>query len=184
MTEGSLLLRRRRALNKRLAALHLVGQRRFVDLDHDRIGIDAEVLHQRLGDVAHLAGLVVVGAACGHSHGNRRHPRLLVLFFSSWPGLSRPSTISSIKQDVDARYKAGHDAGMNSYPHFTSWRARTFWTSATRSASSTMYWASVCFFRYSSRSFMSVMPAPQNKSLILIFSIACSSLARMIAHSG
>src|SRR6266850_4390750 len=31
-------------------------------------------------------------------------------FLSSWPGLSRPSTIFPIKQDVDARHKAGHDA--------------------------------------------------------------------------
>src|SRR5882757_8787647 len=30
-------------------------------------------------------------------------------FLSSWPGLSRPSTIFSIKQDVDARDKPGHD---------------------------------------------------------------------------
>src|SRR6266702_4561390 len=31
------------------------------------------------------------------------------LLLSSWPGLSRPSTFSSIKQDVDARDKPGHD---------------------------------------------------------------------------
>jgi len=40
-------------------------------------------------------------------------------FFPSWPGQkrearlrvnARPSTIFSIKQDVDARHKAGHDA--------------------------------------------------------------------------
>src|SRR2546425_8817593 len=68
-----LLLRRRRALDERLAALHLVGQRRLVDLDHDRIGIDAEVLDQRLGDVAHHAGLLFVGAASGHAHGDLRH---------------------------------------------------------------------------------------------------------------
>src|SRR3954466_1091037 len=78
-----LLLRSRRAFHKRLAALHLVGQRRFVDLDHDRIGIDAEVLHQRLGDVAHHAGLLFVAAAEGHAHGNLRHrslPLLLLQF--------------------------------------------------------------------------------------------------------
>src|SRR5882757_7872926 len=63
----------RRALDKRLAALHLVGERRFVDLDHDRIGVDAEVFHQRLRDVAHHAGLLLVGAAGGHAHGNFRH---------------------------------------------------------------------------------------------------------------
>src|SRR5438105_14266228 len=33
-----------------------------------------------------------------------------LLFFSSWPGVSRPSTIIAIKQDVDARDKPGHDA--------------------------------------------------------------------------
>src|SRR5882757_1752591 len=69
----SLLLRRGGALNKGLAALHLVDERRFVDLDHDRIGIDAEVFHQRLRDVAHHAGLLLVGAAGGHTHGNFRH---------------------------------------------------------------------------------------------------------------
>src|ERR1700687_3360940 len=61
------------ALNKGLAALHLVSQRRFVDLDDDGIGIDAEVLHQRLRDVAHHAGLLFIGAAGGHAHGNFRH---------------------------------------------------------------------------------------------------------------
>src|SRR6266404_4346912 len=71
--EFALLLRRSRALDEGLAALHLVGQRRFVDLDHDGIGIDAEVLHQRLRDVAHHAGLLLVGAAGGHAHGNFRH---------------------------------------------------------------------------------------------------------------
>jgi hypothetical protein len=70
----------------RLAALHLVGERRFVDLDHDRIGIDAEVLDQRLGDVAHHAGLLFVGAAEGHAHGNLRHSRFS-LFVSVMAGL-------------------------------------------------------------------------------------------------
>src|SRR3954469_5311208 len=65
-TTASLLLHRL-ALDEGLAALHLVGQRRFVDLDHHRVGIDAEILHQRLGDVAHHAGLLFVGAAGGHA---------------------------------------------------------------------------------------------------------------------
>jgi hypothetical protein len=30
--------------------------------------------------------------------------------FPSWSDLFRPSTTFSIKQDVDARHKAGHDA--------------------------------------------------------------------------
>jgi hypothetical protein len=47
-TTEKLFLRRRRAFDKGRAALHLVVQRRFVDLDHYGIGIDAEVLHQRL----------------------------------------------------------------------------------------------------------------------------------------
>src|SRR4051794_28842079 len=34
---------RRLALNKSLAALHLVGERRLVDLDHHGVGFDAEV---------------------------------------------------------------------------------------------------------------------------------------------
>src|SRR6185437_8618514 len=68
-----LLLRSRRAFHKGLAALHLVGERGFVDLDHDRIGIDAEILHQRLRDVAHHAGLLIVGAAGGHANGNLWH---------------------------------------------------------------------------------------------------------------
>src|SRR6267142_1107048 len=70
---AALLLLRRCPLHKRLAALHLVGQRRLVDLDHDGIGVDAEVLHQRLRDVAHHAGLLLIGAAGGHAHGNFRH---------------------------------------------------------------------------------------------------------------
>jgi hypothetical protein len=36
---------------------------------------------------------------------------------SSWPGLSRPSTSflfqPQMKQDVDARHKAGHDVGWS-----------------------------------------------------------------------
>src|ERR1700688_1836792 len=75
---SALLLRG--ALDESLAALHLVGQRRLVDLDHDGVGIDAEVLHQRLGDVAHHTGLLVIGAARGHADGNFRHCCLLVLF--------------------------------------------------------------------------------------------------------
>src|SRR5258707_8840099 len=82
-----LLLRRRGALHKRLAALHLVGQRGFVDLDHDRIGIDAEVFHQRLRDVAHHAGLLVIGAAGGHAYGDLRH-FCSPFLFPSWPGKS------------------------------------------------------------------------------------------------
>jgi hypothetical protein len=33
-------------------------------------------------------------------------------FFSSWPGLSRPSTsfFRDWKENVDARHKAGHDS--------------------------------------------------------------------------
>src|SRR6266481_1621431 len=73
VVRAELLLRRRRALDERLAALHLVRQWGFVDLDHDRVGIDAEVFHQRLGNVAHHAGLLLVGAAGGHAHGNLRH---------------------------------------------------------------------------------------------------------------
>src|SRR4030081_1711204 len=69
----ALLALHRLALNESLAALHLVSQRRFVDLDDDRIGVDAEVLHQRLRDVAHHAGLLLIGAAGSHAHGNFRH---------------------------------------------------------------------------------------------------------------
>src|ERR1700675_439156 len=68
-----LLLRSRRAFHKSLAALHLVRQRGFVDLDDDGVGIDAEILHQRLRDVAHHAGLLLVGAAGGHADGDFRH---------------------------------------------------------------------------------------------------------------
>src|ERR1700678_3506004 len=68
-----LLLRRRRAFDEGLAALHLVMQRSFVDLDHDGVGIDAEVLYQRLRDVAHHAGLLFIGAAGGHADGDLWH---------------------------------------------------------------------------------------------------------------
>src|SRR5437667_10439167 len=67
------LLLHRLALDKGLAALHLVGQRRLVDLDDDGVGVNAEVLHQRLRDVAHHAGLLFVGAAGGHADGDFRH---------------------------------------------------------------------------------------------------------------
>src|SRR5438477_8807801 len=103
--EPSLL---REALDKRLAALHLVGERGFVDLNHDGFGVDAEILDQRLRDVAHHAGLLFFGASGGHVHGNFGHFGLSLLF-PSWP--FRPSTISSIKQDVDARHKACARAG-------------------------------------------------------------------------
>src|ERR1700686_213603 len=75
--EIALLLLRGGALDKGLAALHLVGQRRFVDLDHDGVGNDAEILHQRLRDVAHHAGLLFIGAAGGHADGDFRHFWLL-----------------------------------------------------------------------------------------------------------
>src|ERR1700694_3804110 len=67
------LLRSSRALDEGLAALHLVGQRRLVDLDHDVVGVDAEVLHQRLGDVAHHADLLFLGAAGRHADGDFGH---------------------------------------------------------------------------------------------------------------
>src|SRR6266852_5517553 len=133
--EGELFVLHRLALDKSLAALHLVGQRRLVDLDHDGVGLDAEVFHQRLRDVAHHAGLLFIGAAGGHADGNFRHLLSLPFLLPSWPGLSRPSTIFPIKQDVDARHKAGHDARINGYPHFTSWRAKTSRTLATISSS-------------------------------------------------
>src|SRR3954462_3145910 len=71
--ERWLLLRSRRALHERLAALHLVAERGFIDLDDDGVGIDAEILHQCLGDVAHHAGLLFVGAAFGHADSDLRH---------------------------------------------------------------------------------------------------------------
>src|SRR5712664_4882576 len=75
-----LFLRGRRALHKSLAALHFMGERRLIDLDHHGVGIDAEILHQRLRDVAHHAGLLFLGAAGGHANGDFRHFLLLPLF--------------------------------------------------------------------------------------------------------
>src|SRR5258708_11020244 len=69
----ALLVLHRLALDKGLAALHLVGQRRLVDLDHHGVGLDAEIRHQRLRDVAHHAGLLFIGAAGGHADGDFRH---------------------------------------------------------------------------------------------------------------
>src|SRR5579863_9177429 len=69
----ALLLRGGGALDEGLAALHLVGERRFVDLDHDSIGIDAKILHQRLRDIAHHAVLLLIGAAGGHADGDFGH---------------------------------------------------------------------------------------------------------------
>src|SRR5258707_11506532 len=70
---AALLALHRLALDKGLAALHLVGERRLVDLDHDGVGLDAEVFYQRLRDVAHHAGLLFIGAAGGHADGDFRH---------------------------------------------------------------------------------------------------------------
>src|SRR5579872_1580606 len=78
----------RETIDEADAALHLVNQRRLVDLDDDSLGIDAEVLHQCLRDVAHHADLLFVGAAGGHADGNFGHFFLLLLctlFFPSWP---------------------------------------------------------------------------------------------------
>src|SRR3954469_10457414 len=98
--QRQLLLRSRRALHKRLAALHLVAERGLVDLDDDGVGIDAEILHQRLGDIAHHAGLLFVGAAFGHADSDLRH------FSLPWAE-HRPLT-GAIKQEADARDKPGH----------------------------------------------------------------------------
>src|SRR5580704_5112646 len=54
----------RHAFDEGHAALHLVDQRRFVDLDHDGFGIDAEILHQRLRDIAHHADLLFLFPYC------------------------------------------------------------------------------------------------------------------------
>src|SRR5207237_1196182 len=70
---------RRCARDTRLAALHRLRQWRFVGPDDDSFRIGAEVLHQGLGESAHHAGLLLVGAACGHAHGNFRHFLLLPL---------------------------------------------------------------------------------------------------------
>src|SRR6476620_8789179 len=71
--EGELLVLHRLALDEGLAALHLVGERRLVDLDHDHVGVDAEVFHQRLRDVAPPARLLFIGAAGGHAEGDFMH---------------------------------------------------------------------------------------------------------------
>src|SRR6516225_3517431 len=79
----------RGALYKGLAALHLVVKRRLVDLDHDRVRIDAEVFHQRLCDVAHHADLLFFGAAGVHAYGNLEHPRFFLVSSRrlSWPSM-------------------------------------------------------------------------------------------------
>src|SRR3569623_1962087 len=101
------LLRRGCAFHEGLAALHLVGERGFIDLDDDGIGIDAEILHQRLGDVAHHAGLLLVAAANGHADSDLRHRFLPVVFVMA--GLVTAIQARYIKQAVDARDKPGKD---------------------------------------------------------------------------
>src|SRR5437879_4894067 len=114
-----------------------MSQRRFVDLDHHRIGIDAEVLHQRLRDIAHHAGLLLVGAAGGHAHGNLGHSSLLFLFFfrhgRACPG--HPRSPASTKTWMPGT-RPGMTTRMNSYPHLTSWRAST-----SRTASTSRFWS-------------------------------------------
>src|SRR5437667_7372055 len=110
-----LFLRGRGAFHKGLAALHFMGERRLVDLDHHGVGIDAEILHQRLRDVAHHAGLLLVGAAGGHAYGDFRHfLSPCALFLSSWPGLSgaypRSSPSNKTWMPGTRLHKAGHDA--------------------------------------------------------------------------
>src|SRR6266480_6650789 len=96
LVSAALLLRRGGALDESLAALHLVSQRRFVDLDNNGVGVDAEILHQRLRDVAHHAGLLFIGAAGGHADGDFRHC-CLSLFSCS---LARPSLPDLIRQSI------------------------------------------------------------------------------------
>src|SRR5579871_752717 len=146
-------------------------ERSLVDLDHHRIGIDAEIVDQRLGDVAHHACLLLVGAAGSHADGDLRHLLLpFVAVMAERPFgslLSNRTWISGTRPGMTSR--------ANGYPHFTSWRARIFRTSATRSASATSVCASACRFRYSSRSLMSVSPAPRMRSLICTLPPAFSS---------
>src|SRR5581483_5040125 len=74
--KGVLLLPK--TLDEGHPALHLVNQRRLVDLDHHSLGIDAEILHQRLRDVSHHRDLLLVGTAGGHADGDLGHPTLLL----------------------------------------------------------------------------------------------------------
>src|SRR6266481_1161616 len=176
VVRAELLLRRRRALNKRLAALHLVRQWGFVDLDHDRIGIDAEVFHQRLGDVAHHAGLLFVGTAGGHAHGNLRHYCLLVLvsFRHGRASPGHPRSPASNKTWMPGT-RPDMTARMNGYPHFTSWRAKTSRTLATISSSL----HENCAGRVSRHSWLEAIAAaalaPSIRSLIWISPRAFSS---------
>src|SRR5258708_5252332 len=91
-TRVALLVLHRLALDKSLAALHLVRERRLVDLDHDGIGLDAEVLHQRLRDIAHHAGLLFIGAAGGHADGDFRHFSILPFLLLRRSSRTRSST--------------------------------------------------------------------------------------------
>src|SRR5690349_20600984 len=180
--EKELLLRGRRALHKGVAALHLVMQRRLVDLDHDRVGIDAEILDQRLGDVAHHAGLLLVGAARGHADGDLRHinsPFVLArLTQSSLPGLTRQSIILK----MDTRVKPAYDEFQSL--HFTSCRARIFRTASTSWPWSTSSCASAWRLRYSSRSLISARPAPRTRSLICTLPLSFSSEPCTIAQGA
>src|SRR4051812_44574527 len=69
----------RLALHEGLAALHLVVQRRLVDLDDHDLGVDAEILDQRRRDVEHHALLLFVGAAGRQVDGDFRHLDLPLL---------------------------------------------------------------------------------------------------------
>src|SRR5262249_46217052 len=179
------------ALHKSLAALHLVMQGRLVDLDHDRIGIDAEVLHQRLRDVAHHADLLFFGAATGHADGNLGHHFYSLL--SCNDALCRvrhphpqERPLGRVSKDAHivlivracARGPPHHEV----YPHLTSWRARTSRTLATNSPSL----HENCAGRVSRHSWFEAMAAaalaPSIKSLICTSPRAFSSGPWMITQ--
>src|SRR5579864_7911878 len=111
------------------AALHLVDQRRFVDLDDDSLGIDAEVLHQRLGDVAHHADLLLVGAAGGHADGNFGHFFLLLFSFRYRPLAAQASPHGPLFEELDARVKPANNefsssTSRHAVPIFCARRSR------------------------------------------------------------
>src|SRR6266700_7303716 len=131
----------RRALDEGLAALHLVGERRLVDLNDDRLRIDAEIRHQRLRDVAHHAGLLFFGAARGHVHGNLRHLVFSLCSCDVMAGPQREARLHGHPRSCPSNKtwmpgtRPGMTPGTNGYPHLTSCRASTSRTRATISPS-------------------------------------------------
>src|SRR4029077_20064346 len=127
------------------------------------------------------AGLLLVGAAGGHAHGNLRHYSLPFCFCHGRTSFGRPRSPVSNKTWTPGT-RRDVTPGMNGYPHFTSWRASTSRTLATISPSP----QENCAGRVSRHSWLEAIAAaafaPSIRSLIWTSPRAFSSEPWMITQ--